>query len=243
MGPVISIHGKGPRWQFLATAIALACAVATAQEAIEVFPSEPADDAVVQARPVFHVGYSGVDDDELRKARFRINLEPRSDGGLSFSFDQRRRRSGWTGGGPGQMLYRPKRPLPDGRYEWEVAVWDGTTWKEGDRRFRLRVDSVPPAPVENLTVSYDAGRGVVEFEWDPVAVDVDGGAEYVARYHVYRYPRADRTPRVEPFEVAETGQTRVTLPIDPAEDPQLWFYRVTAEELADNEAGRPDRAA
>jgi len=227
-------------WPFLVASMVFACAVAAAQDSVEVFPSVPADDAVVQARPLFHVGYTGLDDDDLRKARFRIHLESRSDADVSFKFDQRRRRSGWAPGGPGQIIYRPKRPLPDGRYEWEVAVWDGATWKAGDRRFRLRVDSVPPAPVENLTISYDSGRGVVQLDWKPVAIDVDGGAEYVARYHIYRYPRADRTPTVEPFEVAETEQTRVTLPIDTVEDEKLWFYRVTAEDLAGNEAGRPD---
>ena len=71
-------------------------------------------------------------------------------------------------------------------------------------------------------------------------MDVDGGTEYVARYHVYRYPRADRTPSVEPFEVAETEETRVTLRLDTSEDEKLWFYRVTAEDLAGNEAGRLD---
>jgi hypothetical protein len=211
-----------------------------AQTTIDVFPSQPLDEAVVQARPVFQLGYTGLEDDDLRKTRFRIILEPRDDGGPTYSFDQRRRRSGWSAGGPGQMIYRPKRPLVDGSYEWVVAVWDGTAWREGGRRFRLRVDSVPPAPVENLTIRYDSERGLVELEWDPVALDVDGGAEYVALYHVYRYPRADRTPSVEPFEVAESEQPRVTLEVDPAGDAKLWFYRVTAEDLAGNEAGRPD---
>jgi len=218
----------------------MVCVNAGAQEAVEVQPTRPVDDAVVQARPVFHLAYTGLDDAGLRKARFRITVESQTDDSLVFSFDQRRKRSGWAPGEPGEMLYRPKRPLPDGLYEWEVGFWDGTNWQAGDRRFRLRVDSVPPAPVENLTVRHDPGRGVVELEWDPVALDVGGGAEYVARYHVYRYPRADTTPRVEPFEVAETEQTRASLPIESEEDAKLWFYRVTAEDLAGNEAGRPD---
>ena len=212
----------------------------SAQEAVEVQPVEPFDDAVVRARPVFHLSYTGLDDAALRKARFRITLESRTDAGSDFSFDQRRKRGGWAPGEPGEVLYRPKRPIPDGRYDWEVAFWDGTNWQVGDRRFRLRVDSIPPAPVEKLTVRHDPGRGVVELEWDPVALDVNGGAEYVARYHVYRYPRADPTPRVEPFQVAETEQTRASLPIESEEEAKLWFYRVTAEDLAGNEAGRPD---
>ena len=52
--------------------------------------------------------------------------------------------------------------------------------------------------------------------------------------------RADSTPRVEPFQVAETEQTRASLPIESEEEAKLWFYRVTAEDLAGNEAGRPD---
>jgi hypothetical protein len=94
--------------------------------------------------------------------------------------------------------------------------------------------------VENLTVHRDLERGLVELEWDPVAEDVEGRAEYVARYHVYRYPRADRTPNLEPYEVAETEQSRLTLPLESPEDEKIWFYRVTAEDLAGNEAGRPD---
>lgn len=240
MRPVNPVSWKRSRAPWLAVAILVASLGVAAQEAVEVRPTRPLDDAVVQARPLFHLAYTGLDDGRLRKARFRITLESRTGDGASISFDQRRKRSGWAAGEPGEMLYRPKRPLSDGRYEWEVAFWDGTNWQVGDRRFRLRVDSVPPAPVEKLTVSYDPGRGVVELEWDPVALDIDGGAEYVARYHVYRYPRADRMPSVEPFEAAETEQTRATLPIESTVDEKLWFYRVTAEDLAGNEAGRPE---
>ena len=126
MEPVNSIPRKGSAWPCWAGVVLLACSITVAQESVEVFPSEPADDAVVQARPVFHVGYAGLNDDALRKARFRITLESRSNDGVSVTFDQRRRRSGWAAGDPGRMIYRPKRPLPDGRYEWEVAAWDGT---------------------------------------------------------------------------------------------------------------------
>jgi len=229
-----------PGSTLMAAAIVAVSAAAIAQESVEVQPTRPVDDAVVQARPLFHLAYTGLDDDRLRKARFRITLDSQTDDGVSFSFDQRKKRNGWAAGEAGEMIYRPKRPLPDGRYRWEVAFWDGTNWQTGDRRFRLRIDSVPPAPVENLTVSRDPGRGVVELAWDPVALDVEGRAEYVARYHVYRYPRADRTPTVEPFEVAETDQTSVTIAADTDEDAKLWFYRVSAEDLAGNEAGRPE---
>jgi len=229
-----------PGSTLMAAAIVALGGAAIAQESVEVQPSRPVDDAVVQARPLFQLAYTGLDNDRLRKARFRITLDSRTEDGVAFQFDQRKHRSGWARGEAGEMIYRPKRPLPDGRYRWEVAFWDGTNWQTGDRRFRLRVDSVPPASVENLTVSRDHGRGVVELEWDPVAVDVEGGAEYVARYHVYRYPRADRTPTVEPFEVAETDLTRVTIPVDTDDDARLWFYRVSAEDLAGNEAGRPE---
>ena len=211
-----------------------------AQQRQEVHPQRPADDAVVQARPLFQLTYTGLDDAALREARFRIIVRPGADDGETYTFDQRRARSGWAPGEPGTILYRPRHPLSDGRYEWEVALWDGTGWRISDRRFRVRVDSVPPAPVENLTVHRDRERGLVELEWDPVALDVEGRAEYVARYHVYRYPRADRTPTLEPYEVAETEQTRVTLPLESPEDEKIWFYRVTAEDLAGNEAGRPE---
>jgi hypothetical protein len=87
-------------------------------------------------------------------------------------------------------------------------------------------------------VTHHKTSGLVELVWDPVATDVEGGPEYVARYHVYRFPRAETTPQAAPYRVTTTEQTSVTLPVSDAGEPAIWFYRVTAEDLAGNEAGR-----
>ena len=78
-----------------AAAIVAVSAAAIAQESVEVQPTRPVDDAVVQARPLFHLTYTGLDDDDrLRKARFRITLDSQTGDGVSFSFDQRKKRNG-----------------------------------------------------------------------------------------------------------------------------------------------------
>lgn len=210
------------------------------QEPRRVFPVEPSHRAVVGARPIFHVGYEGLDDATLREQRFRIELRASSRGIESLDFNQKRQASGWTRGEPGLMLYRPQLPIPDGSYAWSVALWDGVSWIQGRESFEIRVDSVPPAPVEGLRVRYDRERSAVELRWEPVVQDVDGGAEFVARYHVYRYPQPDRTPPVRPYEVLRTDQTSAVLEPDGPDDEKSWYYRVTAEDLAGNEAGRPD---
>ncbi|HXV77776.1 MAG TPA: hypothetical protein VD788_15805, partial [Candidatus Polarisedimenticolaceae bacterium] len=221
----------------------LLCAALTlpigAQQAAEVFPLAPADDSVVGPREPFRVGYRGIDDSALREARFRIDLHPVAREANTLRYDQRRRKRGWSPGEPGVMLYRPGRPIADGSYEWDVSVWDGVMWRSSGERFRLRIDSVPPSPVENLTVTYDAERGVLRLDWNPVVTDVDGGPEYVARYHVYRHSRADRAPKAEPFEIAEVVDPTVELPVSGPDDARLWFFRVSAEDLAGNETGRP----
>jgi len=199
---------------------------------------DPPDEAVVGSRVVFRLVYRGIDDAELRDARFRIELRGRNDDDASIEFDQRRHKRGWTAGSPGEMLYRPRRPIPDGEYVWSVGVWDGVVWRGDETRFRLRVDSVPPAPVENLRVRYVADRNVLRLDWDPVATDVEGGAEYVAAYHVYRYSRADNTPSAEPFEVIRTETPATEIPVAGPLEARLWFFRVTAEDLAGNEADR-----
>jgi hypothetical protein len=224
----------------LALALALGVGAVPAQQQVEVFPLEPSDRAVVGPRSVFHVGYRGLGEDAPRGRRFRIVLKAEWIDGESFVFDQRNERGGWTPGEPGRMLYRPRRPLPDGSYTWSVAIWSGTVWTESTEDFRLRVDSVPPAAVAGLGIRYDHESEIVELEWEPVTLDAEGGAEFVARYHVYRYPRADLRAQVRPYEVVTTEQTRVSLPVEAPQQEKIWFYRVTAEDLAGNEAGRPE---
>jgi len=190
---------------------------------------------------VFHVALQGLDDAELRDARLRIEVASESMGGPKYVHDQRRRTAGWVRGEEGEMLFRPPRPIPDGSYQWTVEVWDGTAWVGRGLRVRFRVDTVPPGAVQNLRATRDGERSVILLEWDPVTVDVEGGAEFVARYHVYRYPRANDQQLVRVFEVARTEDTRVELPYD-STDPEegRWFLRVTAEDQAGNEADRPD---
>jgi hypothetical protein len=230
------------RRPIVAIVLAMMCVVSLtiAQTPLQVFPLGPRDDAVVGPFVLFRVGYRGIADDQLRQARFRIELRGVDDPDRSFVFDQRRHGRGWTPGAPGLMLYRPARPLPDGSYRWTVAVWDGVDWKRDDQQPRLRVDSVPPAEVEDLIVRYDAQRRVLELEWDPVALDREGGPEYVRLYRVYRYARADRTPRIEPFEILETDYPEAEIPVSGPEQAEVWYFRVTAVDMAGNEAGRPE---
>jgi len=222
--------------------LSLAAALAMAGEGLpEAEPKIPADGAVVGARPVFHVALPGLDDAQLREARLRLHIESGSMDGRSFVHDQRRRSAGWARGEESELLFRPPRPIPDGSYEWRVEIWDGASWVERGSRVRFRVDTVPPADVENLRATRDDERRVVLLEWDPVTLDVAGGSEYVALYHVYRYPRASDQQVVRVFEVAQTEDTRVELPYA-ADDPEQgrWFLRVTAEDQAGNVAQRPE---
>ena len=224
-----------------AALLAVSLAAAAGALVPQAEPTSPADGAVVGARPVFHVALAGLDDGQLRETRLRIHVDSESMGGRSFVHDQRRRASGWARGEASELLFRPPRPIPDGSYAWRVEIWDGASWVERGSRVRFRVDTVPPAEVENLRATRDDERRVVLLEWDPVTVDVAGGAEYVALYHVYRYPRASDRQVVRVFEVAQTDATRVELPYGP-EDPEQgrWFLRVTAEDQAGNVANRPD---
>ena len=232
---------RASRAALLAVSLVAAAAAAAGAMLAEAEPTAPADGAVVGARPVFHVALPGLDEAQLREARLRIHVESESMRGRSFVHDQRRRPSGWVRGESSELLFRPPRPIADGSYEWRVEIWDGASWVERGSRVRFRVDTVPPAAVENLRATRDDERRVVLLEWDPVTLDVAGGAEYVALYHVYRYPRASDREVVRVFEVAQTDSTRVELPYGP-DDPEQgrWFLRVTAEDQAGNVANRPD---
>ena len=207
----------------------------------EVEPLAPADGAVVGSRPVFQLACHGLDGASSRAPHLRIRIESQKVGGATIVHDQRRRRAGWTPGEAGTMLFRPPRPMADGWYEWSAEVWDGVDWSPGGRSVRFRIDTVPPGPVRNLRASGDPERRVVRLEWDPVTADAQGGAEYVAAYRVYRYPRPSDQRFVQAYEVGRTEDTRIELPYDLAggeEGP--WFLRVAAVDLAGNEAERPD---
>jgi hypothetical protein len=200
-----------------------------------VFPLDPPHGTVTGANPVFQVGYSGIQERDLRAARFRIVLSDDHFRSNAYVFDQRDRRSGWIPGEPGRMVYRPRRPLRDGDYQWRVAVWNGVSWEEGQQTFNLRIDTVPPAPVEGLLLQLEPADGAVRLTWDPVALDSEGGSEFVARYHVYRYTTGPPYPVAVPLR---RGSTPVPGWTDDAVPPtsRLVLYRVTAEDEAGNES-------
>jgi hypothetical protein len=223
----------------LCNLVAFAClATPTARAAgSSVSPREPPDGAVAGGNPVFVLAYESLDDAALRDARFRIELSTDGFRSAALTFDQREHRGGWVPGEPGTMIYRPSRPLPDGEYEWRVSSWNGLSWVVGPDRYRLRVDTVPPAPVHDLRVRLSGDGAALLLEWEPVAQDLRGGPEYVARYLVYRYVGSGPYPLAPARKVGEAADPAWTDP-DPPAEPRLVLYRVDAEDLAGNSASR-----
>ena len=212
---------------------------ATAQTPARVAPFGPPEGAVVGPRPLFEVEYSGIEDERLRDARFRIVLS--RDGVLSeaYRFDQRERRTGWIPGEAGRMVYRPPYRLEDGAYAWRVAFWNGVRWVEGPQTARLRVDTVPPAEVGGLNVVLDRGGDEVVLSWDPVVFDQEGQPEYVAHYRVLRYESGPPWPVARVFEVGQTQDPVWIERLSSDDDAGLVVYRVIAEDEAGNvESGR-----
>lgn len=207
---------------------------------IRVFPLDPPDGAVINARPVFRLGYEEIDETELRGSRFRITL--RRDGlrGEELRFDQLASANGWAHGDEGTVLYYPRQPLPDGEYQWTVARWDGTAWSAAPEVFALRIDSVAPADVDGLRIAYDRERARYHLRWRPVTLDRNGAPEFVARYHVYRYDGAPPFPTVRLREIGVATIPELSLDegdATEAEPAPLLFYRVVAEDEAGNQAG------
>jgi hypothetical protein len=217
----------------------LSASRSSAQSPKEVAPLDPLDGAVSGERPVFTIGYSGIEDSDLREARFRIVLSLDRFRSEAYVFDQHELRAGWLPGEPGQMLYRPRRPLDDGEYEWRVALWDGVHWLEGQQTYSLRIDTIPPADTEGLRLTYDRADDLVELRWDPVVLDRQGSAEFVARYHIYRYTGDPPYPVVRPLRAGSTPTPEWT-DATRAGAERLVMYRVTAEDEAGNEPLRRD---
>ena len=203
--------------------------------ASRVFPVAPLDGAVVGPRPVFQLGYEALGEPHPRKLRFRIRLEPLHPGREPLVFDQRRRSSGWLAGEPDRVLYRARKPLPDGSYRWEVAAWNGVEWLVGDDVFELRVDSIPPAEVEGLRVVLQRDDERLVLEWKPVTLDRNGAPEFVVRYHVYRFERRGGFRGVRSHEIAVVEQPRFLDTEPRSERSKILYYRITAEDAAGNE--------
>jgi hypothetical protein len=237
----MSLRNRWARHVVLATALAGVAGLAAEPTATvdRVWPVSPQDGAVVGPRTLFEIAYDGVGDPHPRDLRFRIRIEPVRDHGESYVFDQRRRRAGWLVGEPGRMLYRPRKPLADGTYRWEAAVWHGVDWMKGPGRHEIRVDSVAPADIDELRVRRDPRTGRTMLDWDPVTLDRDGRPEFVARYHVYRYERGSPIRRVRVHEIATVVQPGYVDAGASENAARVLFYRVTAEDEAGNEGG-PD---
>jgi hypothetical protein len=210
--------------------------VATADEQpVRVYPLSPPDGAVVGPHAVFQLGYEGSDHLRASRLRFRISMAPSRSGADAIVFDQRREPAGWAASGERQVLFRSRKPLPDGEYRWRVGFWDGVEWKEGTDRHAIRIDAVPPADVTGLRMRIDDERGEVLLEWTPVALDRDGRPEFVARYHVYRFQRRTFPKGVKSLEIGVVVEPRFVDREPPKDASRILYYRITAEDPVGNE--------
>lgn len=208
-----------------------------AQQRVEVYPDAPPDGSVVRNRPVFQLRYAGVDPADLRSLRLRIELRDERTGAQAYVFDQRRQASGWAHGEEGHAVFLPRRPIADGAYRWSAWRWNGHEWAGGQPSFSLRIDSVPPAAIDDLVLDYDRGLHRLTLSWTPVTLDRDGGSEFVARYRVYRHvaPPFLRIPERE-VALTEIEQVRIDDAVD--DETPLVFFSVAAEDEAGNRAGQ-----
>jgi hypothetical protein len=208
-------------------------APALAQFVEDVSPVEPENGQTVGPRPTFRIGIEGED---LYKMRFKIVLSQDDFETEAYVFDQMEEKNGWAfenwEGGYGAM-YRTRKPIADGEYEWKVHAWNGLDWVAGDDTSWVNIDGVLPAEVSLMMEKVGQGEdAAVRIFWDPVYLDARGESEDVAQYHVYRFNRK-RTVYVRMFEIGVTPDTYFD-DEGADEEPKIVFYRVTAEDLAGN---------
>ena len=222
----------------LVTALFGAGPGALAQSIDDVYPIEPENGVTVGPRPVFRLGVDGRD---LIKMKFRIVLTQDDFDTEAYVFDWTEDEAGWMYTGLGDEfggLYRTRKPIADGEYQWRADGWNGIDWVEGDATSWVTVDSIPPADVEGLKMRVERNGAAIRMEWDPVTIDQEGAPEYVERYHVYRYTRKSFFFVIRPFEIAVVDFPRYVDSDPVALDSTLVFYKITAEDAAGNEPER-----
>lgn len=221
-----------------AVLLAASLPAARAQSVEDVFPMEPVNGGVMGPKGMFRLGYEGTD---LGKTRFKIEISRDDFDTVAYTFDQQQDANGWAFtalGGESGAIYRPRQPIPDGTYRWRVSAWNGLDWVPGKRTFEVKVDAVPPAPVEGLQMTVDHKNKSIRLSWLPVMTDRDGKPELVQRYHVYRYERRSFFWVVRPFEIGVVEDTLFEDRDEKAFSSPMLFYKVNAEDVAGNE---PDR--
>ena len=224
----------------LAVVSALAVGTTSAQVVDDVFPYEPRDRARVGPKPTLRVGVEGLD---VRQMFFRIELSRDDFDTIAYTFDQKKNKERWSFmimgfEGPQGARFLLRDPLEDGKYEWRVSAWNGIEWVDGKSTHRLTVDAVPPADVHGLSMTVDRLEKGVALSWKPVTFDRNGGPEYVAKYHVYRYTLRSFFFVIRPFRIATVADTRFVDRDPKALAAPLIFYKITAEDDAGNEPER-----
>jgi len=228
-------------WLAPALCAALASSLAPAvNQPSTLLPESPKSGASVGKKPRFILRMDGSEEPE--KLRFKIEMSTDHFKTIAYTFDQLKESNGWAytvldDQSPGAVYYA-RQPLKGGSYEWRVASWDGLSWQEGGGRSRVEIDDVPPADVDGVRMARDPKRACVLITWAPVAVDVDGRAERVSSYHVYRYAAKGPTHPIRPFEAGETSGLELEDCNAEALKKPILFYRVVAEDEAGNIPGR-----
>jgi hypothetical protein len=219
---------------------ASSAAPALAQSVEDVYPVEPKDGETIGPRSALRIGVRGTD---VAAMKFRVELSRDGFATVALTFDESADRNGWglwaqADGNEQTVVYQVQRPIPDGRYEWRAWAWNGLEWILGKKRFGVRVDAVPPAEVTGIRMTADKDTKKVVLDWDSVTTDLDGRAERVARYRIYRYARGTAFPSARPYEIGTTTVPHFEESGDAAIETPILYYRVAAEDEAGNEAGR-----
>jgi hypothetical protein len=202
-----------------------------------IFPLAPETRTVSGPRPIFHIGFTGVDAHDVRRMRFKLVLREDGLNAETYVFDQRRRKSGWTQGSRGEVIYRPRKPLRDGEFVWTVMAWNGVNWVAGGSSRTIRIDTVPPADVLGLTLAFDRDTQELTIDWDPVSLDQQSHSEFVSGYHVYALPGRADLPVARPYRIGIVEVPRFVERVASPEDVPIIFYRVVAMDQAGNVSG------